>query len=473
MTLDRAAVLRNAQKLLRIGKLDPAIKLYEQVVRDSPDDLQTAALLGNLYVRAGSPERAVDLFLGIADGLRTRGQDAQAAVAYQRVLAVEEDNEQALLQLAEIASSQNQTDEARTYLTRVEERRRGRGDKRGAAEILIQLAELDPQDFDARLAGARARHEMGDTKGAVADLQRAANDLLEGGRHAEAATVLKEATQFAPEDASLSERLFDAYLLAGNFGEARSAARTPAHWKRLATTLVAVDDEDALEVLREAASRQPEDLGLQASLARRFVEEGDAVAAAAHLRPEMAEDNPAILLAIAEIQLRGGHQDEAVKLARRCVANDEDLTADISSLALRASGVVPDSAWMLMQIAVDAWTKQSELSTAASALEEFVARVPESTPALIRLVEIAIDGELPEVASRAQAQLADVYLKSGAAAEALVVIEDLATRERDNPAHLERFRQALLALGESDLDEAITRRLNANLPFADNDGSGF
>ena len=53
MTLDRTAVLRNAQKLLRIGKLEPAIKLYEQVVREAPDELRTAAMLGNLYVRAG------------------------------------------------------------------------------------------------------------------------------------------------------------------------------------------------------------------------------------------------------------------------------------------------------------------------------------------------------------------------------------------------------------------------------------
>ena len=132
----------------------------------------------------------------------------------------------------------------------------------------------------------------------------------------------------------------------------------------------------------------------------------------------MAEDNPAILLAIAEIQLRGGHEAKAVELVRRSVAKDRDLTADVSALALRASGAVPEISWTLMQIAVEAWAKQSELPTAASALEEFVARVPESTPALIRLVEVAIDGDLPEVASRAQAQLADVYLKSGAAAEA-------------------------------------------------------
>jgi thioredoxin-like negative regulator of GroEL len=283
MTLDRTATLRNAQKLLRIGKLSPAIKLYEQVVRESPEDLQTAAKLGTLYVRAGSPEKAMNLFLGIADGLRSRGLHGQAAVAYQRVLAVSDNNEQALLQLAEIASSQNQNVEARAYLTRAEEQRRGRGDRKGAAEILIRIAELDPHDFDARLSAARARQETGDNKGAVADFKRTADDLLDTGRHAEAANVLKEAAQLVPDDTGLAERLFDAYLLAGNFGEARTAARTPAHWKRLATTLIAVDDDDALDVLREAASRQPDDLGLQASLARRFVEEGNAVAAAEHL----------------------------------------------------------------------------------------------------------------------------------------------------------------------------------------------
>src|SRR5262245_30516485 len=399
MTVDRTVVLRNAQKLLRIGKLDRAIELYEQVVREAPDDLQTAASLANLYVRANSPEKAVNLFLGFAEGLRSRGLHGQAAVAYQRVLAIADDNEQALMQLAEIASSQNQTVEARAYLTRVEERRRGRSDHKGAAEILIRIAELNPHDFDARLAAARARQETGDNKGAVADFKRTADDLLEGGRHAEAATVLKEAAKLVPDDAGLAERLFDAYLLAGNFEEARTAARTPAHWKRLATTLIAVDDDGALDVLREAASRQPHDLALQASLARRFVEEGNAVAAAEHLRPEMAEDDPAILLAIAEIQLRGGHPDKAVELVRRSVTTNHEMTADVSALALRASGAVPETAWTLMQLAVDGWALQSELSTAASALEEFVARVPDSTPALIRLVEIAIDGDLPDVAS--------------------------------------------------------------------------
>ena len=68
--------------------------------------------------------------------------------------------------------------------------------------------------------------------------------------------------------------------------------------------------------------------GIGRETVRRFVEEGDAAAAAEHLRPEMAEDNPSILLAIAEIQLRGGHEQKAVELVRRSLTKDHDLAAD-------------------------------------------------------------------------------------------------------------------------------------------------
>ena len=467
MTFDREAALRKAEKLLRVGKLEQATAQYEQVVRECPEDVATAALLGNLYLRAGTPDRALEHFTQIADGLRTRGLLAQAAVAYRRVLAVANDDENALLNLAEIAASQQNVSDARTHLTAVHEQRRARGDLQGAAEIVIKLASLDPNDFTARLAGACARQELGDVEGAITDLQRAADDLFEAGRHSDAAAMLKEATVLAPHDQSLTDRLFDAYLQAGNFAAARDYARQPGQWKRLATTLLAVDDDNALEVLREAAAREPKDLTLQASLARWFIARGDAAGAAEHLRVEMADDDPALLLAIGEIKLRGGHEDEALTLAQRCLAAAPHLAADVSALGLRAASVTPDSAWRFVQMAVDLWTEESELSTAVAALEEFVSRVPGWTPALIRLVEISIDADLTDVAAQAQAQLADAYLKAGAAAEALVVIEDLATRERNNPAHIERLRQALVALGEADVEKAIAKRLNTNLSFGD------
>ena len=464
---DRSAALRTAEKMLRIGQLEPAIEQYEQIVGHCPDDFATAASLGHLYLRAGATVRAVEHFIGVAGTLKRRGLDAQAAAAYKRVLALDDGNEEALLNLAEIASALDNVTDARAHLTALERRRRALGDHHGAAEIIIRVAALDPQDFTARLAGACARQELGDIDGAVADLRSAADDLLTAGRHTEAAEMLKEATVLAPHDESLRDRLFDAYLLASNFVAAREAACTATHWKRLAIILLAVDEESALDVLREASSRQPGDLSLQASLARWFVARGDAAGAAAYLHPDMAEDDPTLVLTIAEIQLRGGREQDAVALIERCVAAAPEFAPQVSALAMRAADANPTTAWRLVSLAADVWIEYGELAKAATALEEYVSLLPESTTALVRLVEVAIDAGLPDVASRVQGQLADAYLKSGAAAQALVIMEDLVTRERDKPEHIERLRRALLAMGEADVETAIAKRLNATLSFSD------
>ena len=62
MAIDRAATLRNAEKLLRQGKLDAAIAEYVRVVEEQPRDWNAANTLGDLYVRAGQIDKAVEQF---------------------------------------------------------------------------------------------------------------------------------------------------------------------------------------------------------------------------------------------------------------------------------------------------------------------------------------------------------------------------------------------------------------------------
>ncbi len=156
MGIDRAATLRNAEKLVRQGKLDAAIAEYLRVVSDQPRDWNTANVLGDLYVRVGQADKAVEQFIRIADGLNQDGFAQKAAALYKKILKLKPDHEHALLQAAEIAAGQGLLADARTYLNAAAERRRGRGDKRGAAEVAIRLGSLDPADFDARVAAAAA-----------------------------------------------------------------------------------------------------------------------------------------------------------------------------------------------------------------------------------------------------------------------------------------------------------------------------
>ena len=95
--------------------------------------------------------------------------------------------------------------------------------------------------------------------------------------------------------------------------------------------------------------------------------------------------------------------------------------------------------------------------------------MPNHIPALMRLVEICVDGGLEATMHSAQAQLADAYLTVGAGLEARVIAEDLVAREPWDRANIERFRRALALLGETDIDAIIAERLSGQSPFTSTD----
>jgi tetratricopeptide (TPR) repeat protein len=280
MALDRAAKLRNAEKLLRQGKPDAAITEYLLIVEDQPRDWNTANILGDLYVRSGQIDKAVDQFTRIADGLNQDGFLPKAIALYKKVLKIKPDHEHALLEAGTIAASQGLLLDARTFLKTLSERRRARGDERGLAEVRIRLGSLDPTDFPARFDGARARIVIQDTAGAVRELKALAEELARKGRQAEAIEALREAAVLSPENDEIRERLLSVYLATGDYARARECASTVEQFKGIAARLDELGQKDeALTALREAARLDPSDGELKAYMARAFVARGSCPAA--------------------------------------------------------------------------------------------------------------------------------------------------------------------------------------------------
>ncbi len=436
MAIDRAATLRNAEKLLRTGKLEPAIAEYLRVVEAQPQDWNTANILGDLYVRAGQSDKAVAQFARIADSLGRDGFFPKAAALYKKIIKIRPEDEHALLQAGEMAANQGVLVDARTYLNTVAELRVSRGDPQGAAAIRIRLGSLDPSDFDARRTGARARVETGDTAGAMADLKAIAADLVDKGRQGDATAVLREAAEIDPGDQDVRGQLFTGQLADGDLDRAHEWATTPQHFHAL---------------------------GL-AYLGRR-----DMASAARFLTAESAAGDPDLLLKIAEAKLLTGTLDEGLAIVRQVLEQDRAQSGAITLLGCEIAKAAPDAGFAVVEIAAERSVADGDWPSAASALEEFVARVPHHIPALMRMVEIYFDGRLESGMYAAQAQLAEAYLATGAPAEARVIAEDLMDREPAEPSHVEQFRRALVQLGEEDPDRVIAERISAAPASADED----
>src|SRR5439155_17872844 len=256
------------------------------------------------------------------------------------------------------------------------------------------------------------------------------------------------------------------YIAAGDFARARQCATTVDQFKALAAALDAKGHlEHALDALREAARLDPEDAELRAHLARTFVERGDMAGAAEYLTIETAGNDPQLLLTVAEIRLRSDRVDQGLTVVRRLLDEDPARREAIALLGWNLAEHAPEAAFRAVELAADVAVAQGDWPGAAAALQEFVTRVTTHIPALMRLVEICVDGGLEATMYSAQAQLADAYIAVGAAAEARYIAEDLVAREPWEKANVERFRRALVLLGEPDPDEQEDRkstRLNSS-----------
>jgi tetratricopeptide (TPR) repeat protein len=472
VSLDRTATLRDAEKLLRQGKLDMAIAEYVRIVDEFPRDWNTGNILGDLYVRAGKIDKAVDQFVRIADNLSETGFLPKAGAVYKKILRIKPDHDHALMQSAEIAGSQGLLVDARAYLNTLLDRRRSRGDQRGVAQIRIRLAILDPADYAARFAAARARIDVDDAPGALRDYMELAAELAANGRHGEAIEALREAALLSPDDEEVRERLLQIYLASGDFARARECASTPAEFKAIASQLETMGHaEEALATLRDAARLDPSDLPLQEHLARAFLERGDLTAAAEYLTIDTAGHDPQLLLMVAEIRVRSGRIDEGLDIARQLLIDDPLRREDVAKVGWNIAEQEPEAGFSLVELAADTAVAESDWPSAAAAIQEFVTRIPAHIPALMRLVEICVDGGLEATMYSAQAQLADAYIAAGSAAEARFIAEDLVAREPWDRANIERFRRALVLMGEPDPDGLIAERLSGHSPFMSTDVS--
>lgn len=247
---------------MEAGRYDLAIAEFQRFVREQPDDGATAAILADLFLRAG--ERAA------ADG---RPCDL-------------------------------------TYLSVVANWREARGDQAGAAELRARIDCQELADIEAQIGLAR-----GDTR-----VERAA--------------------------------------------------------------------EQPHPLVSKIRPPRAPDVKARAARARDCVARGDAVGAAEHLMPDMADGDPALLLTIAEIQFYGGSLDRGIALVERVIADDPALASAVARIGVGLAARQPDAGFLLVEMAANAWLVQSQWRAAIDAFEEFAAQAPDCTPARVRLREI-------------------------------------------------------------------------------------
>ncbi len=414
MAFDRETALKSAEKALRQGRITAAIDEYLRIVEAQPRDWNSANALGDLLVRAGQVDKGVAQYTRIADQLAIEGFFPKAGALYKKILKIKPADEYALLQTAEIGARQGLLVDAKAAYKTVAEARRKRGDTSGAAEIDIRVGTLDPEDLEARLTAARAASEIGDTPTALKELREVARKLGEKNR-----------------------------------------------------------PDERLDVLAQLVAIDPADLPSKAALAQAFASKGELKRASQYLDAETAGDQAPLWLTLAEIELSAAKLDEGKAAVARALSLDAAIRDNAVQLGCRFAAESPEAGYACLDAVADHAIAANDFGSAAAALREFATQSKSHLIALMRLVEVCVDGGLETTMYEAQAQLTDAYLDAGRALEARIISEDLVTHDPADRANIDRFRRALVMLGEADPDAIISERLSGESPFLATDNMDF
>lgn len=203
MALNRAKVLEAADKLVRQGKLEEAIRHYAALSDDNPRDVNTINRIGDLYVRLRKTREAIRQFMRIADFYAGDGFHLKAIAMYKKITKLDPSNADANERVADLYAKQGLAIEARTQYVSLAEQCLKSGHPKKAMEIYQRILALEPGNLKVRLILADLQGREGMAAEAVQGLLAVARELRARGLNDEALKVLQKASRLQPQHPEL------------------------------------------------------------------------------------------------------------------------------------------------------------------------------------------------------------------------------------------------------------------------------
>jgi hypothetical protein len=205
-------------------------------------------------------------------------------------------------------------------------------------------------DRDAILAGTELLVRTGRFELAVAEFEQFVHE--QPGAWPMAA-MLADLFRRAGETAAAEGRSAEAIAYFGLVAKWRAARgdRLGADELRARIEILEMDDVEAQLQVARTAEHDSAHLRESAARAREAVARGDAASAANHLTAEMAADNAAILLTIAEVLLRGGQLDRGIAVADMAMNADRTLADAVARLGSEVAAREPNAGFLLIEMA--------------------------------------------------------------------------------------------------------------------------
>lgn len=421
MALQRDKIVGNAEKLVAKGKIEPAIREYERLLGESPNDVNTLNRIGDLWVRIDRNDEAVKVFRKIADHYARDGFFLKAIAIFKKINKLDPSKLDIYAKLAELYAKQGLAMEAKSQYMVLADYYVKHEDVESATGIYLKIAELDPHSVNVRIKLADLYTMNGQTPQALQEYDRVGRMLLKRGMSSEAVQVFRKALKIDSGNIDLVESVVSSLLEEKEYSSsieiAQSALESNKENARLIILLsnvhLAKDDGTAArEVLDQGLSANPNEFGIREGLA--------------------------------ELHLREGDPDKAVELIGPVLSTGGDKSEETRALML---------------------------------LERVAAAHPDHTGALEKLAAVYRRIDDDSHAIDAMTRLANAHVDRKEFTQAETIFRDLARRDPDNSGHRDRLAELAQetgsAVSELDLEEAVDDDSDSLLDFSESTPEQF
>ncbi len=297
------------EKLVRQGKIEEAIRIYERALRKKPKDEYLMRKLGELYERAGLKDEAIKIFTRLGNYYLEKEFLKKALAIFKKVYLLDTKNPDHTLTLADLYVKLGLIVNAKNLLIHLGETLIRKQNYRKAIEVYERLANILPEDFKVKEALLNLYLNQGEKDKGVSLLLELAEREIEQGNTERALARLKRTLILQPDNLKaleLAKRL--SATTGSDFFEELALPLlkknpSPALKKMVAEYYMDFQKLDkAQRLLEELLEENPEDEDLKRKLSDILIFQGEF---------DRAYD---LLITLAEKRLEEGNEEEAVEI---------------------------------------------------------------------------------------------------------------------------------------------------------------
>ncbi|HYK02901.1 MAG TPA: tetratricopeptide repeat protein [Thermoanaerobaculia bacterium] len=350
MAVQRDKVIASAEKLVAKGKIEPAIKEYERLLEDNPNDVNTLNRIGDLWVRINRSDEAVKVFSKIAGHYSKDGFFLKAIAIYKKINKLDPSQLDIYAKLADLYAKQGLAMEAKSQYQVLADYYIKHSDPGNALAIYRKISELDPQSINVHVKLADLYSQNNQTVEALKEYDRVGRMLLKRGMLDEAQQVFRKALKIDPRNTELVDSLVTALLEAKDFDNARQIVDTALEGNADSPRLLALlgriqlgrgDTSGALTTLERAIAADPNEATVRETLAELYLKQNDADRALEMVGPlveralSRGERGTAIEMLNRIIRVEAGHAGTLERLVAVYTRLNEEtnILASMNSLA--------------------------------------------------------------------------------------------------------------------------------------------